>query len=73
MDDLDPGATTKPPAKRLAQRSVELYSNDFAAMTRQLSSQNAASRPDLDDQVSSRDGGLSDQARGKRPAPQEVL
>ncbi len=72
-DDRDTVVTQEARAKRLGQRSVELYRDDLTASTCQFSSENAAARPDLDDQIASFDGSLSDQASGKRPAPKEVL
>jgi len=60
-------------AKRLGQRSVELYRDDLTASARQFSSENTTARPDLYDQIVSPDGSLGDQASRKRPAPEKVL
>ena len=72
-DDRDAVVTPEARAKRLGQRSVELHRDDFIASTREFSSEDAAARPDLDDQIASCEGSLSDQASRKRPAPEEVL
>ena len=72
-DDRDTVVTQEARAKCLGQRSVELYRDDLTASTCQFSSENTTARPDLDDQIGSFDGSLSDQANRKRPAPQEVL
>jgi len=72
-DDRNTGVGHEARAKRRGQHSVELHRDDLATAARQFSSENAAARPDFDDQIASFDGGLSDQASGKRPAPQEVL
>ena len=72
-DDHDTVVTQETRAKRLGQRPVELYRDDLTASTCQFPSENTTARPDLDDQIASCDGRLSDQASRKRPAPQEVL
>ena len=72
-DDRDPAVVQEARAKRLGQRSVELYRDDLTASTCQFPSENTTARPDLDDQIASCDGSLSDQASRKRLAPQEVL
>ena len=72
-DDRDMAVTQEARAKRLGQRSVELYRDDLTASARQFSSENTTARPDLDDQIVSVDGSLGDQASRKRPAPEKVL
>ena len=72
-DDRDAAVTQEARAKCLGERPVELYRDDLTASAHQFSSENAAARPDLDDQIVSCDGSLGDQASRKRPAPQEVL
>ncbi len=71
--DRDAVVAQEARAKRLGQRSVELYRYDLTATARQFSSEDTTARSDLDDQIVSLDGSLGDQAGRKRPAPQEVL
>ena len=62
LDDGDTAVTREACAKRLAQRPVDLYRDDLTASTLQFSSENTPARPDLDDQIVSFEGSLSDQA-----------
>ena len=73
LDDRDAAVAQEVLAKSRRQRSVDLDRDNLTASTGQFSSENATTRPDLDDQIASFDRSLSDQASRKRPAPQKVL
>ena len=64
-DDRDMVVAQEARAKRLGERSVELYRDDLTTPKRQFPGENAPARPDLDDQIVSFNGSLCDQASRK--------